>query len=128
METFANIGPNAKVECDAQVVLRRFASISQNVRLCTATLDCEDPAGMVVKAPIEIGENAWVAADAYVGPGVTIGPGAVLGAAGVAFENLAPHTVHVGNPAKAIRPRRRRSATDEQPFDDEAAPSAPSGR
>nr|WP_261404518.1 hypothetical protein [Chenggangzhangella methanolivorans] len=57
--------------------------------------------------PIEIGANAWIAAEAFVGPGVTVAEGAVLGARGVAMRNLSAWTVHAGNPASPMRERRR---------------------
>ena len=40
---------------------------------------------------------------------LSVGDGAVLGARGVAFADLAPWTVYVGNPALEIRKRRRPS-------------------
>jgi Acetyltransferase (isoleucine patch superfamily) len=39
---------------------------------------------------------------------VRVGEGAVLGARGVAMHDLAEHTVHAGNPARAIKRRRMR--------------------
>jgi putative colanic acid biosynthesis acetyltransferase WcaF len=47
-----------------------------------------------------------VAAEAFVGPGVTLGDGAVLGARGVAFADLEPWTVYIGNPMREVRKRR----------------------
>ncbi len=58
-------------------------------------------------APIAIGPHGWVAAEAFVGPGVTVGEGAVLGARAVGFRDLAPWTVYAGNPAEAVRERRK---------------------
>ena len=58
-------------------------------------------------APIAVGAHAWIAAEAFVGPGVTVGEGAVLGARAVAFTDLEPWTVYIGNPAREIRKRRR---------------------
>ena len=57
----------------------------------------------LVKSPLEIGEDAWVCADAFVGPGVKVGEGAILGARGVAVKDLAPRTINGGNPAVLIR-------------------------
>jgi putative colanic acid biosynthesis acetyltransferase WcaF len=55
-----------------------------------------------------LGARSWVAAGAFVGPGVTLGEGAVLGARGVAFGDLEPWTVYIGNPAREIRKRQKR--------------------
>ena len=53
-------------------------------------------------APVIIGENAWVAAEAYIGPGVTLGAGAVAGARAVVVRDVPPGAVVVGNPARLI--------------------------
>jgi len=106
LEAYSTIGPKARIECHAQVRLGRHAIISQGGWILTSAIDVNQQTTMMIEAPVVIGENAWVAADAYVGPGVTIGEGAVLGAAGVAFADLEAHTVNVGNPVKQVRKRR----------------------
>ena len=42
---------------------------------------------------------------AIVLPGVTIGNGAIVGAGSVVTKDVAPYTIVVGNPARALRPR-----------------------
>ena len=79
------------------------ATVSQYVHLCAGTHDITRPDRPLVKLPIEIGAEAWVAADAFVGPGVTIGPRAVLGARAVAMASIEADCVAVGNPVKIIR-------------------------
>ena len=61
----------------------------------------------LLRPPITIHEDAWIAADAFVGPDVTIGAGALLGARGCAFGDLEPWTIYGGNPAKVINERER---------------------
>ncbi|MHC4774963.1 MAG: LbetaH domain-containing protein, partial [Planctomycetota bacterium] len=63
----------------------------------------------LVRAPITIHADAWIAADAFVGPGVTVGEGAILGARGCAFSDLEPWTIYGGNPAEVIKARERGS-------------------
>lgn len=105
MADHACLGPGVDVYCVAPIRLRRGALVSQGARLCTATHDIDDPAFPLRAQTIEIGPEAWVAAEAFVGPGVTLGEGAVLGARAVAFRDLAPWTVHIGNPAHSLRRR-----------------------
>lgn len=93
----------------APVSLGEGALVSQRAVLCAGTHDIDHPDFQLVARPISIGADAWVASEAFVGPGVTIGEGAVLGARAVAFRDLEPWAVYVGNPAVAMR-RRRRSA------------------
>lgn len=103
------LGPGVEVYCVAPITLGRGALVSQGARLCSASHDVDDPAFQLRAQKIEIGAEAWVAAEAFVGPGVVIGEGAVLGARAVAFRDLAPWTVHIGNPAKYSRRRSQNS-------------------
>ena len=59
----------------------------------------------LLRPPIVIEDDAWIAADAFVGPNIRVGQGAILGARGAAFKDLDPWTIYGGNPAKPIRKR-----------------------
>lgn len=83
------------------------ATISQGAHLCAGTHDIEDPSRPLLKPPIKIGADAWVAADAFIGPGVTIGDGAIVGARAVAMKDVPAQTIVVGNPARPIRDPRQ---------------------
>ncbi len=91
----------------ARIALGDYALVSQRAHLCAGTHDIEDPNVQLKAEPIVIGNKAWIGADALMRPGVTIGDGAVLAARSVAFSELAPWTVHVGNPTKAIKKRHQ---------------------
>lgn len=54
-------------------------------------------------APVLIGADARVAADALVGPGVTFCANAVVGAQAVVMQDDEPGHIVVGNPARTIR-------------------------
>ena len=56
-----------------------------------------------VTAPIHIGANVWVGAKATILQGVTIGEHAVIGAHAVVNRDVAPWTLAVGVPARAVR-------------------------
>lgn len=99
----------------APIAIGRDAVVSQGAHLCAGTHDVDDQGFALQVRPIVIGDHAWVAAEAFVGPGVTVGEGAVLGARGCAFHDLDPWTVYRGNPAAAVRTRRRTGAGS---FDD----------
>ena len=71
-----------------------------------ATLDHDlDPAkrDLLHCAPIRIGNDVWVGANATITKGVTIGDGAVIAAGAVVTRNVPPRTVVGGVPAKVIR-------------------------
>lgn len=90
----------------APINIRARAVVSQGVYLCTGTHNYRDKAFPLIAKPINIGARAWICAKAFVGPGVTIGNGAILAASGVAFHDLDPWTIYIGNPAtpKSSRP------------------------
>lgn len=102
----AVIGWQTDVYCQAPIHLGRNAIVSQYAHLIAATHDVDAPDFALVARPIEIGPDAWVAAQAIVGPGVALGAGAVLGAGGVAFSDIPDWAIHIGNPARFLRMRQ----------------------
>ena len=110
MGDYSFIGPRVNCYSMAKITLGDYALVSQGAHLCSGTHDIDDPYFQLKAEPIVIRDRAWIAADAFVGPGVTVGEGAVLGARGVAGSDLAPWTVYIGNPAKAIKKRKLRGA------------------
>jgi len=89
----------------APIVIGPHATVSQYCFLCTASHDIEQPDLPLVASPIEIGEGAWVAADAFIGPGVKVGVGGVVGARSSVFRDVAAWTVVAGNPARFLKQR-----------------------
>ena len=78
------------------------ATVSQRAHLCGGTHDFRGNTMELVKAPITIGEEAWVCADAFVGPGVTVGKRAVVGARAVVVKDVEAGTIVGGNPATKV--------------------------
>ena len=107
MGDHAVIGWNVNCYSQGKITLGRYAIVSQYSHLVSGTHDIDDPNFRLYTRPIVISDYAWVASDAFVGPGVTLGEGAVLGARGVAFKDLDPWTVYVGNPVRPVRQRKR---------------------
>ena len=56
-------------------------------------------------APIEIGDNSWIAARSIIMPGRSVGEGAVVAAGAVVTKDVEPWTVVGGNPAQFIKKR-----------------------
>lgn len=96
------LGPRSICYSVGRIRLGRDAVVSQGAHLCAATHDHRDAGFPLVAGGIEIGDGAWVAADAFIGPGVTVGEGAVVGARGVVMKDVVPDAVVVGNPARAV--------------------------
>ena len=91
----------------ARIEIEERAVVSQRAFLCTASHDYTSDLFPVLAAPISIGRDAWVAAEAYVGPGVRIGEGAVVGARSVVLGAVEDWTVVAGHPAKKLKVRTR---------------------
>jgi putative colanic acid biosynthesis acetyltransferase WcaF len=106
MGAYSVMGWDVICYCQDRITLEDFANVAQRAHLCAGSHDVDDPRFQLVTKPVVIGRHAWVAADAFVGPGVTLGEGAVLGARGVAFRDLEPWTIHIGNPARLLRRRK----------------------
>lgn len=57
------------------------------------------------KGSVRIGNDVWIGLHVLILSGVTIGDGAVVGAGSVVAKDVAPYSVVVGNPARAVRSR-----------------------
>jgi maltose O-acetyltransferase len=58
-----------------------------------------DRAGAEV-APVELGDDVWIAHGAIIGPGVRIGNGAVISAGSVVTQDVPGGSIAMGNPAR----------------------------
>jgi len=99
------IGNGVTLYCQGRIILGRRAVISQGAHLCGGTHDYTRVDFPLVVGDIEVGDTAWVAAEAFVHPGIKIGEGAILGARGVAVKDLEPWAIYSGNPCKFIKKR-----------------------
>lgn len=103
--TNTSVGDHAILYCLGPVTIGRFCTISQYAHLCAGTHATNDRAMELLRPPIRLGDDVWIAADAFVGPGVTIGDRTILGARSSAFSDLPADMICVGSPAKPIKPR-----------------------
>lgn len=95
------------VDCYNQglVTIGNRVIVSQKCYICASGHDVDDPNFQLIVGRIEIGDNAWIAADAFIGPGAVVGVGAVAGARAVCMGRLEEYGIYVGNPARKIRSR-----------------------
>lgn len=100
---FINMG--CKFQDQGGIFIGDGALIGHNVVLATLN-HARSPKdrGSMVPAPIHIGRNVWIGANATVLPGVTIGDGAIVAAGAVVTRDVPENTIVGGVPAKIIRP------------------------
>lgn len=101
----ATLGPYVNVYNQGFISVGYNAIVSQGAHLCASTHDYNDSLHPLVLAPIAVGDNAWVCADAFVGPGVDVAVGSVVGARAVLTKNTEAWMVYAGNPAELINKR-----------------------
>lgn len=73
-----------------------------NCRLLTHDACLSKITGCVRIAPIYIGDNVFVGADAIILPGTKIGNNCIIGAGAVVAHNIPDNSVAVGNPCRII--------------------------
>lgn len=91
---------------DTHIYVGDYTQIGPNVVLATAghpILPELRKKGYQYNAPIRIGRNCWLGANASVMPGVTIGDNTVVGAGSVVTRDLPSNVVAVGNPCRVLR-------------------------
>ncbi|HEY1357339.1 MAG TPA: acyltransferase [Thermoleophilaceae bacterium] len=59
--------------------------------------------GFTSKGPTRIGDNVWCGAGVVITSGVTVGERCVIGANSVVTQNLPPHSVAFGAPARVVK-------------------------
>jgi acetyltransferase-like isoleucine patch superfamily enzyme len=100
------IGPESilsgcQLSATRSIVLGRRAWVGPGSRVFDSDphdLDAEHPRS---SAPVVIGDHVWVAADCTVLKGVTLGAHAVVGTRSLVTEDVPPHTLVFGQPARA---------------------------
>ena len=106
-----SMGPNcclgdfAIAYCLGPVTLGARVTVSQYGHLCAGSHDHTRPDLPLLRPPITIGDDVWIAADAFVGPSVTIGDRAVLAARSTAVKDLPPDMICAGSPAIPMKER-----------------------
>jgi putative colanic acid biosynthesis acetyltransferase WcaF len=99
------IGDYAILYSLGKITIGRAATISQYAHLCAGTHDFTTRRFPLLRPPIVIGEEVWIAADAFVGPGVTVGDRAVVGARATVVGDVPPDQVIVGPSARILKRR-----------------------
>jgi acetyltransferase-like isoleucine patch superfamily enzyme len=98
------INSGCRFQDQGGIVIGDGALIGHSVVMATLNhgLAAEDRS-TTYPAPIVIGKNVWIGANATVTPGVTIGDNAVIAAGAVVTKDVPANTIAGGVPAKIIK-------------------------
>ena len=100
------IGNGAILYSQGKITIGRRAVVSQGAHLVAGTHDYTKAGFPLITAPINIGDYAWVAAEAFIHPGVSIGKGCVIGARSVVTKDMPEWMVCAGFPCIPIKERK----------------------
>jgi len=103
---FCQITTPLYADLNAEITVGDHVAVGHHVVLITtdhAIGSAEHRCGPHRAAPIRIESGAWLGACSTVLPGVTIGTGSVVAAGAVVAQDVEPHTVVGGVPARLIR-------------------------
>jgi acetyltransferase-like isoleucine patch superfamily enzyme len=95
-----------EISLQDRVTIGRRVAINDGAIILTASHSVRHPGWPTTRAPVVIGDYAWVATGAIILPGVSIGRGAVVGAGAVVRQDVPPYAVAIGNPAQILSHRR----------------------
>lgn len=101
------IGDGAILDARAGLSIGADVNFSTGVHIWTAQHDWSSDDFAYVKAPVTIGDRAWLGPRVTVLPGTQIGEGVVVAAGAVAKGVLEPYGLYAGVPAKRIKDRPR---------------------
>jgi acetyltransferase-like isoleucine patch superfamily enzyme len=81
---------------------------AQNIVASALNHEYRDPnqpilAQPILKSPIVVEDDCWIAANAVITSGVRIGKHSVIAAGAVVTKDIPPYSVAVGNPAKVLK-------------------------
>jgi acetyltransferase-like isoleucine patch superfamily enzyme len=83
------------------VSIRAKSAVTIGARCMFGSLVILHDSNRAKTAPITIGNDVWVAHGVIIEPGITIGEGSVVGAGSVVTEDVPPHSLAAGNPARS---------------------------
>jgi acetyltransferase-like isoleucine patch superfamily enzyme len=91
---------------DEEITVGQNVSIGPGAALFTATHSLGFGSRRMqlptVASPICVDDGVWIGMRSLILPGITLGRGSVVSAGAVVMENVPPHTLVRGNPARVV--------------------------
>lgn len=97
------INSYAKIRCHSSIEIGDDVAISHDFTVMDSDAHEGLWSGYQKTAPVKIGNHVWIGTRVTVLKGVIIGDGAIIGAGSVVTNDIPPHTLAVGAPARVIR-------------------------
>jgi len=104
---FSTLG-RVEIALHDKVNIGKYVCINDGVVILSASHDVSDSLWRHKKAPVFIGDYAWIATNAILLPGVSIGKGAVVAAGAVVSKNVNEYAIVIGSPAIEIEKTRNK--------------------
>ncbi len=92
-------------DLEEQITLGDAVTLGPGTMILTSTHELgpkEHRAGPVTRAPVKIGNGAWLGARSIVLPGQSVGEGAIVEPGSVVSRDVEPHTRVAGSPAVLV--------------------------
>lgn len=99
----STINENVHLNCRDKINIGNNVRISTSVQMHTAKLIFNVFPRTHVSAPINIGDNVWIASGSVISAGVNIGKNSIIGANSVVVNDVEADSFYAGNPAKKIK-------------------------
>jgi putative colanic acid biosynthesis acetyltransferase WcaF len=100
------VANGAVLYSQGKINIGKKAVVSQGAHLCAGTHDYNQPGFPLITKPIQIGDFAWIAAEAFMHPGITVGEGCVIGARSVVTKDMPSWMICAGHPCVPIKERK----------------------
>lgn len=102
---YTNVGARTHINCSRSIIIGKRCAISWDCEILDTdihTIVFQDGTKSA-PAPVVIEDDVWLGTRVIVLKGVQIGVGAVIGAGSVVTQDIPPHCLAVGNPARPLR-------------------------
>ena len=102
---YTNIGPRTHINCSLSISIGKHCAISWDCEILDTdihTIVFRDGTRSS-PSPVVIEDRVWLGTRSLVLKGVRIGEGSVIGAGSVVTQDIPPHTLAVGNPARPLK-------------------------
>lgn len=105
MGPYSSLAEGSLVKCRSEITIGSHSCIGKDVLIFSGTHNINSRYFEMIKKPVTIGNNVWVATRCMIQPGVTIGDWAVIGAMSMVVKDVEAWSIVGGLPAKFIKKR-----------------------